>query len=80
MEAIRSKEARIEGLNKEIDCWHRSQLIRAYVTARKASPSADNVADMDAWAQWALAQADRLDPLTPSPPSVVDEKAKYRIY
>ena len=80
MEAIRLEEARIEGLNKEVDRWHRSQLIRAYVTACKASPSAASVADLDAWAKWALAQADRLDPLTPSPPSVVDEKAQYRIY
>jgi hypothetical protein len=80
MEAIRLEEARIEGLNKEVDRWHRSQLIRAYVTARKASPPAASVVDLDAWAQWALAQADRLDPLTPSPSSVVDEKAKYRIY
>lgn len=80
MGAIRLEEARIEGLNKQVDHWHRSQLIRAYVGARKASPSAASVADLDAWAHWALAQADRLDPLTPSPSSVVDEKAKYRIY
>jgi hypothetical protein len=51
-----------------------------YVAALKASPSAASVVDLDAWAQWALAQADRLDPLTLSPPSVVDEKAKFRIY
>ena len=52
MEAIRLEEDRIEGLTKDVDRWYRSQLIRAYVAAFKASPSAASVADLDAWAQW----------------------------
>ena len=37
MGAIRLEEARIEGLNKEVDRWHRSQLIRAYVAGPSQS-------------------------------------------
>jgi hypothetical protein len=29
------------------------------------------------WLEWAFAQADRLDPLIKSPPSILDEKDKW---
>jgi hypothetical protein len=31
---------------------------------------------LDDWITWACAQADRLDPMVPSPPSVLDEMAE----
>ncbi len=30
--------------------------------------------DYKTWAKWAHDQADRLDPLTPSPPSIIDQE------
>jgi hypothetical protein len=36
--------------------------------------------DLARWIEWALAQADRLDPLKPTPPSILDEKAKCGVY
>ncbi len=36
--------------------------------------------DLAVWIEWALSHADRLDPLKPSQPSILDEKSKYGVY
>ena len=68
---------RLEELNTGMEAWHRSQRIRAFVEAVRASTQDDDLvfgqhraAD---WIPWALQQADRMDPLRSSPYSVVDE-------
>lgn len=81
---IRKEEERLKSLNQEVDNWHRSQRIRAYIEAVKydavqqnGEAGAKNVAE---WIEWALSHADRLDPLKSSPPSILDEKSKYGVY
>ena len=81
---IRKEEERLKGLDQEVDDWHRSHRIRAYIDAVRqqvAASGGEISADskLGKWVNWAIAHADRLDPLKPSPPSVLDEKQKYGI-
>jgi len=54
--------------------------IREYIAAvREEAPrktDADGRAKASEWIEWAKRQADRIDPLKASPPSIVDEKEK----
>ena len=57
----------------------KSRLIRAFIIDVEKEYSEDNccyepATDFKAWAKWARNQADRLDPLTPSPPSIIDQE------
>lgn len=77
---IWAEEKRIKTLESEATAWHRSQLIRAYVEAAKLAATRENGSitpgsPLDNWIQWAAQYADRLDPLTESPPSIFDEAA-----
>lgn len=74
---FKAEKARVEQLLKQANDWRNSRLIREMVTAvREANaapglvPPEDNI---DQWIEWATQQADRLDPLLPSPPSILDE-------
>lgn len=82
LEEIRAEEERVATLTGEAEAWHKSQAIRTYVEAareslievrREVAPGSD----AECWLDWATKQADRLDPLTDSPPSVLDEKPKW---
>ncbi len=42
--------------------------------------SREKGSDLDLWLIWASEQADRIDPLVDSPPSIIDEKAKHESY
>jgi hypothetical protein len=70
---------RLEQLNTEADYWARSKKIREYVAAVRArlvERDEDVIAGGgkgEAWLMWAVAQADRLVPLSPNPYSVLDE-------
>lgn len=80
---IRKEEERLKELHQEVDNWHRSERIRAYVEAVRLdaqSPGSESSSDLSAWIEWALSHADRLDPLKPNPPSILDEKVKYGVY
>ena len=75
---ILEEKARVNALVREMRQWRQSQDMRAYIEARKRQHLADHNADaMDEdfgkWHQWALDQAARLDPLCPSPPSILDK-------
>lgn len=63
----------VAALGEEADGWQRAQIIRAYVTAvemQAAQPPLGR--ERETWCQWARQQADRLEPLTLSPPSILD--------
>jgi len=72
------EQRRVQDLYQQADDWERSMQIRKYVDAVRT-----HVANLDgqieqgneteAWLAWAGAQADRLDPLAPTRPSVLDE-------
>lgn len=70
-EAIRryeAEEGRIEKLMSDMSNWNESNQLRAYIRAvkKKHIKSAE-------WVKWANDQADRLDPLMESPPSILDK-------
>lgn len=70
--------ARIEQLDREVNGWQRAQRIREYVAAvRRVWQDSPGTAEEEEkraqWVEWALQQADRVDPLRESPSSVLDE-------
>ena len=82
LRVIREEEERLSELDAEVDAWHRSQRLRAYVAAVESAaevvsdPAIDH-RELAHWIAWATAQAERLDPLVESPPSILDEKGKW---
>jgi hypothetical protein len=76
--AYKAEKARFKQLLRQAEDLHKSRMIRELVDAvrqQAAQPSLiipdGNVA---AWIEWATRQADWLDPLRVSPPSILDEK------
>lgn len=59
--------------------WRKSQVLREYIAAAKLAyvdrhGEIGPDSDMARWFEWAIRQADWLDPLIESPPSLLDEK------
>lgn len=82
---IRQEEARVARLYAEVDAWRRSEQIRAYVAAAREHLRIKRGVGLSdpvehPWLAWATAQADRLDPLTEAPPSILDDKEKCERY
>ena len=75
---ILAEKAKVDGLMGEMSLWRQSHDLRAYVKARTRQHLAERNADaMDEdfgrWQRWAMDQAARMDPLCPSPPSILDQ-------
>jgi hypothetical protein len=72
----RKEQKRVDALLAEAQSWEKSRLIRTYVAAvREKAINGKGIepgSDLDRWLTWASAQADRFDPLTASPASVLD--------
>jgi hypothetical protein len=74
-----AEQARVDELVADAEAWELSRKIREYIAAwiaRKEAAANAKItpgSEADKWIIWALAQADRLDPLTESPPSILDE-------
>lgn len=66
LETSRQEAERRRALHDRALCWRDAVLIREYVAAVKAAaPELEEAqSKIEAWATWALATADRLDPLT----------------
>lgn len=80
---INEERLRVDELQEEASNWNESRTLRRYIEAVRQSAverGLDVGADSETgkWLAWASQQADRLDPLTESPPSVLDEAAKYK--
>lgn len=76
------EHARVERLSEQVKAWQAAQQLRDYVQAvRSAGYYAQAVItggrDLEAWCDWALDQANRLDPTVSSPPSVLDYKDQF---
>jgi hypothetical protein len=54
---------RVERLLGEADTLRKARAIRAYVEEVRANSAAVPIADLELWAEWALAQANRIDPV-----------------
>ena len=81
-ELIRQQKAeqnRVDQLFREAEIWQRSQVLRSYLAAieellaKRPQPTAPD-SESASWLRWAYQQVDRLDPLKPSPPSILDQK------
>lgn len=82
-EKIKAEQAQVDRLLGDAAHWEQSKLLRNYIQAvwEAAVARGETITDdsqLGVWLKWAAAQADRLDPLTPSPPSILDDKEKYR--
>lgn len=80
LEQIEKEEKKIKALERGAIAWHCAERIREYIAAvrrdavRKTDP--EDQAKVLEWVEWAERQADRIDPLKPSPHSLVDQKQK----
>jgi len=74
----REEHARVEQLIQHAEAMRRSRLVREYLDELFWLRAPDGVVDIDStlaeYLRWGFQQADRLDPLRPSPPSVLDER------
>ncbi|MBN8626034.1 MAG: hypothetical protein J0M17_11135 [Planctomycetes bacterium] len=68
----RAERERVEKLKLLAARWQESQQIRAYVAAVAACDQAVHDDDRSQWCDWAMKQADRLDPLVDNERSILD--------
>ncbi|ODR95232.1 hypothetical protein AUC70_05925 [Methyloceanibacter stevinii] len=57
------EKARIDGLIRDAACWRDAANIREYVEAVRMAASTGDTINVEAWAEWALSEADKLDPV-----------------
>ncbi|MCX6997172.1 MAG: hypothetical protein NTV49_08810 [Kiritimatiellaeota bacterium] len=75
-----AEKARVDELLADAEAAEQSRTVRAYIAAwivkteAAAGAKITPGSEADKWVTWARAQADRLDPLTESPPSLLDDK------
>lgn len=78
-ELIKQEEARVRALHRAAANWERARRIRDLVAAACAGAQWEGVSvepgtNSGDWLVWATEQADRIDPLKVSPPSIIDAK------
>ncbi|MEJ2105189.1 MAG: hypothetical protein P8X47_11520, partial [Ignavibacteriaceae bacterium] len=81
LKRIKQEETKIEELNQNVELWHKSELIRNYVREFKKNCLIDSLDESKKkevidYCNWALLQADRVDPFKAHPYSIVDDKEK----
>ncbi len=60
-----AEQAKIDALCSDVDNWRNAANIRIYVAAVLQAPiGITDHQSLEIWSQWALAEADRLDPVT----------------
>jgi hypothetical protein len=70
---IKRERRALNMLIEEAEGWQQAKTIRAYLAAIKVQARSGRAIEGGAeWIAWASDQADRLDPLRPTPPSVLD--------
>lgn len=74
----KSEQAKVDSLVASAKNWQVSQNLRAFIDARRqqhiaAHGEVATDSEFSRWMEWATQQANRLDPLTASPPSILDE-------
>ena len=59
------EQAKRDELLEDAKAWKDAAMIRSYVAAvRSISPGTEGASNFESWTRWALAEADRLDPIT----------------
>jgi hypothetical protein len=67
--SIKTEQSKVNALRNAAARWSRAEQIRAFIFAARGAPFGE-------WILWAEQQADRLDPLKESPPSIIDQKPR----
>ncbi len=80
---IQDERAKVDKLQADAVAWEKARQIRVYIeTIRQDAvirgKDAGEESELGKWLAWAHKQADRLDPLKKSPPSILDNEDKYR--
>ena len=81
---IKAEQTRVDALLQQAKNWRQSEFLRQFIEASKAHYLAmhgvmEPQSKFAQWVEWAVQQADRLDPLVPSPPSILDEKVEDEV-
>lgn len=75
--ALAEERQRVERLREQATRWRESQNLRLFVEQARERGALPEVGlegqPLAQWIEWALQQADRLDPFAPSPPSILDD-------
>ena len=71
------ERTKIESLNQHVENWLKSQQIRSFISELRSNDTQQiqkiiKCEDIAEWLNWALQQADRLDPLKETPISILD--------
>ena len=79
LQRMEQEQERVSKLVTDAENWRQSRLLREYIAEveRQAKEGKTNYlpeGDLSQWLEWAHQQADRLDPLSPSPVSILDEE------
>ena len=82
---IEQEQKRVDALTAQAKLWQEAQQLRAYVQAARSAgyyspPAITGGHNMKEWCDWALEQANRLDPTISSTPSVLDYKDQFYWY
>lgn len=76
---IESEEKKVKTLEQDAASWRRAEDIRRYLEAVRESTGkmeAQDLLKVLEWIEWAERQANRIDPLKETPPSILDGKAE----
>jgi hypothetical protein len=74
-----AERERVELLFEQSKCWNEAADLRRFIAAARQLHSErhgtiDPESEFAKWLDWAAQQADRVDPLRPCPPSILDEE------
>ena len=78
-ERIDHEQNRVAKLIEDAENWKKSMVLKEFIYAVEKQAEVGECCykpdtDWEEWLKWAKNQADRLNPLAPSPPSILDEK------
>ncbi|MBU0714219.1 MAG: hypothetical protein KJ964_02540 [Verrucomicrobia bacterium] len=80
---IQKERAKVNKLEADAAAWEEARQIRTYIETVKQDAltrgkDVGKDSELGKWIAWALQQADRMDPLKESPPSILNDEEKYR--
>lgn len=75
--ALAEEKARVDLLLDQAARWRQSRSVRLFIEEARQRARVDELGiegdDFAQWLAWATEQADRLDPFSPNPPSILDD-------
>jgi hypothetical protein len=79
--SIKTEQSKVNALRNATARWSRAQQIRAFICAAtdaavQNGQSVEPGSPFGEWVLWAERQANSLDPLKESPPSIIDQKPR----